>query len=189
MPIYELVLAAFLLVLAGGIAGFSRLRRGKASQNEREEESLHDLVWRASEGEERYRALVAATTDLVVQRDVNGRITYADEGYARLLGRAPAELIGEAIEPDSLDGDTVSVRHDGLRRIETRIQDADGRDRWFDVVEVPVGGEGPRCGPGPCRERERGEVPLPRHGQPRDAHASERHHRHDRSADRHGPRP
>jgi len=144
MPIYELVLAAFLLVLAGGIAGFSRLRRGKASQNEREEESLHDLVWRASEGEERYRALVAATTDLVVQRDVNGRITYADEGYARLLGRAPAELIGEAIEPDSLDGDTVSVRHDGLRRIETRIQDADGRDRWFDVVEVPVGGgEGP----------------------------------------------
>lgn len=144
MPTYELVLAAALLLLAGGLAGLSRLRRRKTSRSEREEESLHDLVWRASEGEERYRTLVAATTDLVVQRDVNGQITYADEGYARLLGRSPADLIGETIDPQILDGETVSLRGDGLRRVETRIRDADGRERWFDVVEVPVSvGEGP----------------------------------------------
>lgn len=136
MPIYELVLAAILLVLAGSVAGWSRARRRKTSDDG--EESLHDLVWRASEGEERYRTLVAATTDLVVQRDLDGRITFADEGYAKLLGRSPSELVGEPVEPLILDGDTVSVRDDGLRRIETRILGADGRERWFDVVEVPI---------------------------------------------------
>ncbi len=36
------------------------------------------------------------------------------------------------------------MRADGLRRIETRIIAADGRERWFDVVEVPVAdGDGP----------------------------------------------
>ncbi|MCJ2014614.1 PAS domain-containing hybrid sensor histidine kinase/response regulator [Methylobacterium sp. J-076] len=144
MPIFELVLAAILLVLAAGVAGLSRARRWKGTVSETEEENLHDLVWRASEGEERYRTLVAATTDHVVQRDVDGRITYADEGYARLLGRGTDELLGEAIEPEILEGETVAVRDDGLRRIETRIRAADGRERWFDVVEVPVSaGEGP----------------------------------------------
>ena len=142
MPITELVLAAILLALAGGIAMVSRARRRKATDNE--EESLHDLIWRASEGEERYRTLVDATTDFVVQRDVNGRITYADEGYARLFDCAPADLLGEPIQPHVLDGETVSVRADGLRRIETRIRTADGGERWFDVVEVPVAdGDGP----------------------------------------------
>ncbi|WP_342164242.1 PAS domain-containing hybrid sensor histidine kinase/response regulator [Methylobacterium sp. SD21] len=142
MPITELILAAILLAMAGGIAMASRVRRRRVADSE--EESLHDRVWRASEGEERYRTLVAATTDLVVQRDLHGRITYADEGYARLFDRAPADLVGESIEPHVLDGETVSVRADGLRRIETRIIAADGRERWFDVVEVPVAdGDGP----------------------------------------------
>ncbi|WP_449410157.1 ATP-binding protein [Methylobacterium komagatae] len=144
MPNIELVLAALLLLLAGGVAGLSRLRRWKGAQTEDDEESLYDRVWRANEGEERYRALVAATTDHVVQRDAHGRITYADEGYARLFGCSPAALIGEPIEPQDLDGETVSVRDDGLRRVETCIRTADGRDRWFDVVEVPVAdGDGP----------------------------------------------
>ncbi len=144
MPNIELVLAALLLLLAGGVAGLSRLRRRGGAQSEDDEESLYDRVWRANEGEERYRALVAATTDHVVQRDAHGRITYADEGYARLFGCSPAALIGEPIEPQDLDGETVSVRDDGLRRVETRIRTADGRERWFDVVEVPVAdGDGP----------------------------------------------
>nr|WP_238203069.1 ATP-binding protein [Methylobacterium aerolatum] len=118
------------------------MRAGKAA--EADAESLHDLVWRASESEERYRALVAATTDLVVQRDLDGRITFADEGYARLTGRDAADLIGERIDPVILEGEPVAQRDDCLHRIETRIRDAGGRDRWFDVVEIPVTtGDGP----------------------------------------------
>ncbi len=144
MPIHELAAAFSLLALAlAALAvGLWRTRRGRTADVEAE--SLHDLVWRASESEERYRTLVAATTDLVVQRDLQGRITYADEGYARLLGREPGDLIGEKVEPQDLDGAPVATREDGLRRIETRIRDADGRDRWFDLVEVPVAtGDGP----------------------------------------------
>jgi PAS domain S-box-containing protein len=138
MPIHELAAGVSLLALAAAGVCLWRARGGKAVDPE--SESLHDLVWRASESEERYRTLVGATTDLVVQRDVHGRITYADEGYARLLGREPADLVGEMVEPEDLDGEPFAVREDGLRRVETRIRDAEGRDRWFDLVEVPVAG-------------------------------------------------
>jgi PAS domain S-box-containing protein len=142
MPVDLLVLAVAALAIAGaGLVVWAAKGRNAADS---EAESLHDRVWRANEGEERYRTLVAATTDHVVQRDIHGLITYADEGYARLFGKAPYELVGEPIQPETLDGDTVAVRDDGLRRIETRIRGADGRDHWFDVVEVPVSmGEGP----------------------------------------------
>ncbi|MBE7198241.1 MAG: response regulator [Parafilimonas terrae] len=142
MPINEW--AAAVVLLAFGAAGALLWRARRSRKAEAEAESLHDLVWRASESEERYRAVVAATTDLVVQRDLEGRITFADEGYANLVGRDAAELIGERVEPEVLDGETVALREDGLRRIEARLRGADGRDRWFDVVEVPVmAGDGP----------------------------------------------
>ncbi len=160
MPITELILAAILLALAGGIAMASRVRR-RGWRTARKRACTTASGGRAR-ARERYRTLVAATTDLVVQRDVHGRITYADEGYARLFDRAPADLIGESIEPHVLDGETVSVRADGLRRIETRIIAADGRERWFDVVEVPVRGRRradamDARGPGHHRARRGGE--------------------------------
>lgn len=142
MPIHELAAGVSLLALAAAGVCLWRAKRGRRA--EEDAESLHDLVWQASESEERYRTLVAATTDLVVQRDLYGRITYADAGYARLLGRDPADLVGETVEPETLVGEPVAVREDGLRRIETRIRGVDGRDRWFDLVEVPVvTGDGP----------------------------------------------
>ncbi|MDP4024293.1 ATP-binding protein [Methylobacterium sp. NEAU 140] len=134
-----ILLAALVLALAAIVALAVRLRRaGRADPGDAETERLHDRIWRISESEERYRALVAATTEAVVQRDARGRITYADEGYARLLGREPIDLLGSGIELETLERGPVEIDPDGTRRMEVQVQAVDGRVRWFAFVEVPV---------------------------------------------------
>ncbi|AWN35387.1 ATP-binding protein [Methylobacterium radiodurans] len=137
---HDLILAA-LLVLAGLSAG---LLVGRTRSRPRAEvpsaEELHARIRRIAESEERYRALVAATTDVIVQRDARGRITFASDGYARLLGRDPLDLVGSTAEPEVIERGPSGTDADGVRRSERRIRDAQGRMRWFSFVEMPVGG-------------------------------------------------
>ena len=99
---------------------------------------LRERVQRVGEGEERYRALVAATTDVIVQRDARGRITFADAGYASLLGRAPADLVDSTVEPEVLEQGAIETGADGVRRAEAQVRAVDGRTRWFAFVDVPL---------------------------------------------------
>lgn len=127
------------LVLALLIAAVLALGRWKARGVRSDEaERLQDRIWRISESEDRYRALVAATTEIIVQRDARGRITYANEDFARLLGREPIELIGSQADLEILDRHAVEVGQDGVRRMEAQVRSVDGRVRWFAFVEMPV---------------------------------------------------
>jgi PAS domain S-box-containing protein len=127
------------LVLALLIAAALALGRWKARGVRSDEaERLQDRIWRISESEDRYRALVAATTEIIVQRDARGRITYANEEFARLLGREPIELIGSQADLEILDRHAVEVGADGVRRMEAQVRSVDGRVRWFAFVEMPV---------------------------------------------------
>ena len=104
-------------------------------------EEMQDRLWRLSEAEERYRALVEATMEIIVQRDSEGRITYVNERFAALLGQSPIALIGSTLEPQILErGETVN-RPDGVRRVEERLMPVDGRPRWFSFVEMPIAGD------------------------------------------------
>ena len=60
-------------------------------------ESLADRMWELQESEERFRGLVDALGDLVVHRDREGRIVYANRVFAGLLDRKPAELTGRTL--------------------------------------------------------------------------------------------
>ena len=138
------ILAAILAV--GLVAGFAlavamlrRPRRDAPLHEEAESEHLHDRIWRIAESEERYRSLVAATMDVIVQRDALGRITFANEGFARLVGRTPLDLIGSGADLAILEQGALSVGPDGVRRVERRVQGADGSARWYAFVEMPVG--------------------------------------------------
>lgn len=134
-----MILAGILVGLPAGLsAGLALGRRPRAEPPSAED--LHARVRRIAESEERYRALVAATTDVIVQRDGLGRITFASEGYARLLGRDPIDLVGSTAEPAVIEQGAVSIDADGVRRSERRIRDAQGKARWFALVEMPVGG-------------------------------------------------
>ena len=104
-------------------------------------EAAQDRLWRLSESEERYRALVEATTEIIVQRDAKGRITFVNEGFAAMLGRKPLELIGSSQQLQVLERGEVVLRPDGVRQVEERILPVNGAPRWFSLIEMPVGGE------------------------------------------------
>jgi PAS domain S-box-containing protein len=131
-------IALVLAILVAAALALGRWRARPALPDENEAERLHDRLWRVSESEDRYRALVAATTEIIVQRDASGRITYANEDFARLLGRAPIELLGSQIDLEILERDAVEVGEDGVRRMEAQVRSVDGRVRWFAFVEMPV---------------------------------------------------
>ncbi len=140
LPAAWALLAACLAGLGLGVALALRWGgRGEGGRHEQVDEDLHDRIWRIAESEERYRALVAATMDVIVQRDALGRITFANDGFARLVGREPLELIGATLDLPVLEEGAVSVGADGVRRIERRIQGTDGRAHWFAFVEMPTG--------------------------------------------------
>ena len=77
-------------------------RAAATGRDTTEIERLRTSIWRISESEERYRALVEATTDVIVQRDAQGRITFANDGLrASLRCGAPdvARLDGRTRDP------------------------------------------------------------------------------------------
>ena len=103
-------------------------------------EALQDRLWQIAESEERYRVLVEATTEAVVQRDGQGRITFASEGFAALLGMKPLELIGSTLSPQVIERGASEQRADGVRVVEERLVPVDGVPRWFSFVEMPAAG-------------------------------------------------
>src|SRR5262245_31240132 len=90
--------ASFLFALAClGLATLSmRLRfvnkrlKTLAAHNE----SLVDRNWELKEAEERARSLFESQGDLIVLRDHQGRITFANDAYCELTGQARRALIG-----------------------------------------------------------------------------------------------
>ena len=98
--------ASFLFALAClGLATLSmRLRfvnkrlRTLAAHNE----ALIDRNWELKEAEERARSLFESQGDLIVLRDHQGRITFANDAYCALAGQARSALVGTRFDFDVL---------------------------------------------------------------------------------------
>ncbi|GJE00274.1 Sensor histidine kinase RcsC [Methylobacterium isbiliense] len=132
--------AALALALLAG-AALWHAGRWAALRREREVEHLHDRIWRLAEREERYRSLVEAQIETIVQRDAKGRITFANEGFARLLGESPEALIGSTRQATVVEFGGIETRPDGTRVGDVAVAPAGGGPpRWFAFVEIPVVG-------------------------------------------------
>ncbi len=137
-----------LLVLSLTVIGLAALlvaaRRpdGALAQASDDAEALQDRLWLLAESEERYRTLIEATTECIVQRDDRGRITFANAGFAAMLGARPLDLIGSLVQLQVLEAGETVQRADGVRQIEERVLPVDGRARWFSFIEMPVQGSG-----------------------------------------------
>lgn len=127
-----------LAALAAAIVLAALARRRAPLADGGEVERLQDRVWRLSESEERYRALVEATTEVIVQRDAHGRITFANAGFGRLVGAEPFALIGSTAEVEAIAQGAVLQRPDGVREVEIRLRPAGGAPRWFSFIDMPV---------------------------------------------------
>ena len=108
---------------------------------ETEVERLQDRTWRLAESEERYRSLIEAQLDLIVQRDRAGRITFANERFAELMGGSAESLIGTEERPTVIESGLPRIGHDGARVIDEAIQTQAGV-RWLSWVETTMAGHG-----------------------------------------------
>lgn len=123
--------ASFLFALAClGLATLSmRLRfvnkrlRTLATHNE----ALIDRNWELKEAEERARSLFESQGDLIVLRDHQGRITFANDAYCALAGQARSALVGTRFDFDVLEQGDSAREANG-----TRIHDQ--------KIATPVGG-------------------------------------------------
>src|SRR5690606_25452949 len=111
------------------------------SRSREEIEQLADRMWELQESEERFHGLIDALGDIVVHRDREGRIVYANSVLSELLGCEPKALAGRkllelgidiGLVPDSAfsDGECLSSTDVAIR--------TEAGVRWFSWIELSV---------------------------------------------------
>ena len=107
----------------------------------REVEELADRLWELEESEERFRGLVDALGDIVVHRDREGRIIYANRVLASLLDRQADELEGKTLAELGIDigvvMDAAFNDDECLSSTDVAIRTASGT-RWYSWIELSV---------------------------------------------------
>ncbi|MDQ2703618.1 MAG: ATP-binding protein [Pseudomonadota bacterium] len=111
------------------------------ARNRAEIETLADRMWELQESEERFRGLIDALGDLVVHRDRDGGIVYANKVFADLVGIDQRELVGQTLAQIGVDVGIVpdAAFSDGecLSSTDVAIRSAGGT-RWFSWIELSV---------------------------------------------------
>lgn len=116
-------------------------RQNADLEGRREIERLADHVWELQESEERFRGLVDALGDIVVHRDREGRIVYANGVLASLLERDAGQLEGMKLADLGIDIGVVpdAAFSDGecLSSTDVAIR-TPGGTKWFSWIELSV---------------------------------------------------
>jgi PAS domain S-box-containing protein len=103
-------------------------------------EELSDGHWELREAEERARSLLEAQGDLIVRRDAQGCVTYANDAFCALAGQPRDALIGKKVELHVLEQGEIHVLADGTRMHDQKIACGDSA-RWIAWREVAVRSE------------------------------------------------
>ncbi len=124
-----------------GIMGIfiSRIRqmKGELRQLEARLDQAEDRNWEIREAQERAKNFFEAQGDVIVRRDGNGAITYANDAFCALAGASRDDLLGTtAALPVEEQGET-TVLPDGTRVHDQKIAAPDGA-RWIAWREVTV---------------------------------------------------
>jgi signal transduction histidine kinase/CheY-like chemotaxis protein len=117
----------------------SRIRQMKAELRRLEAhlEEAADRNWEISEAQERAKSFFEAQGDVIVRRDGGGAITYANDAFCALAGRAREDLLATTFAlPVEEQGETLSLP-DGTRAYDQKIAAAEGA-RWIAWREVTV---------------------------------------------------
>ncbi len=110
---------AFLFALACvALAAFSvrlRLLRKKMRKVALHNEALADRNWELQEAEQRARRLFESQGDLIVLRDAEGRISYANDAYCELAQQPRDALIGTRFSLEVLEQGDTALEPNGTR--------------------------------------------------------------------------
>jgi PAS domain S-box-containing protein len=93
-------------------------------------EALVDRNWELKEAEERARSLFESQGDLIVLRDTEGRITFANDAYCELADRPREILIGSRFLPAVLEQGDAAIETNGTRVHDQKIAGPLG-SRWI----------------------------------------------------------
>lgn len=68
-------------------------------------ETLRDEKWAIAEREERYRDLVRAQGDIILRKDLRGRLSYVNDVFCDTFGLARPDVIGHVFLPERPEGE------------------------------------------------------------------------------------
>ncbi len=104
-------------------------------------EELKDIQWQIRENEARYRDLLDNQADVILRRDVEGRLTFVNQAFCRVFGLERDAALGRPFRPHAYAGDKLSPLAAGAaicqQRYVQEIETAAG-PRWFDWEEHAV---------------------------------------------------
>jgi PAS domain S-box-containing protein len=133
--------ASFLFALAClALATLSmRLRflRKKLRKIALHNEAMADRNWELQEAADRARSLFEQQGDLIVLRDGEGKITFANDAYCELAGKQRSELIGSRFQFTVIEQGESAIESSGTRIHDQRIETALGA-RWIAWREALV---------------------------------------------------
>jgi PAS domain S-box-containing protein len=109
------------------IAEIEALRQRLASFEKPDREDLQDTLGALRRSEQRYRALVEMTSDLVAELDAEGRVVFISPSCEEMLGYAPEQLIGTTPFGLLHDDDVEPLAQRFLDRIASRRRSRHGR--------------------------------------------------------------
>jgi PAS domain S-box-containing protein len=117
----------------------SRVRQMKAELRGLESrlDQAEDRHWEFREAQERAKSFFEAQGDVIVRRDGNGAITYANDAFCALAGRPREDLLGTSFAPATEQQGETMLLADGTRIYDQKIATPDGA-RWIAWREVTV---------------------------------------------------
>ena len=107
-----------------------RLMRKKMRKVALHNEALADRNWELQEAEQRARRLFESQGDLIVLRDAEGRITYANDAYCELAQMPPGALIGSRFALEVLEQGDTALEPNGTRVHDQQVAGPLG-PRWI----------------------------------------------------------
>ena len=93
-------------------------------------EALADRNWELKEAGERARHLFESQGDLVVLRDADGCITFANDAWCAMAQQPRAKVIGSRLALEVLEQGDITIEPDGTRIHDQKIATATGA-RWI----------------------------------------------------------
>lgn len=114
-----------------------RVAKGRQRNLEIRIEELSDQLWEAREAEVRARGMLEAQGDLILRRDAQGLVTYANDAWCRFAGQDHSDVIGRAPALTIIEQTDAAVLADGTRAQDQKIDTPFG-PRWVAWRDVTV---------------------------------------------------
>src|SRR5271155_1252520 len=117
----------------------SRIRQMKRELRDLEAglDEAADRNWEIREAQERTKSFFEAQDDVIVRRDGNGAITYANDAFCALAGRSREELLATTFALPVEDQGETALLADGTQAHDQKIPAPEGA-RWSAWREVTV---------------------------------------------------